>query len=80
MDPLLDTLMLLLVLSGGYLILGLGCTLAERLIGLAATRPRRARTQTQRTQRRSRTARPRRRRDETDQGARESATMIGAVS
>jgi hypothetical protein len=80
MDPLLDTLVLLSVLSGLYLILGLGCDLAERLIGLSALRPRRARTQTGRTQRRTRTPRPRRRREGPNEGASAAASMIGAAS
>ena len=80
MDSLLDTLVLLSVLSGLYLILGLGCNLAERLVGLNAVRPRRARTQTGRTQHRTRTPRPRRRREGPKEGSRESATMVGTVS
>jgi hypothetical protein len=80
MDPLLDTLLLLLTLSGCYLVLVVGCDLAERLLGLVAARPRRARTQTSRTQRRTRAPWPRGRRDLTEERSRKLPAVVGALS
>jgi hypothetical protein len=79
MDPLVDTLLLLLTLSGCYLVLVLGCDLAERLLELVAARPRRARTQTGRTQCRTRAPRPRRRRDVIEERSRNHPAVIGAL-
>ena len=63
METTLELFVTLLAVSGFYLVLAAACAIIERLSVLELARPRRARTQTGRTQRRSRSARPRRRRD-----------------
>jgi len=61
MDTLMNALVILLFVTGTYLMLGLVCVAIEQIPALAGARPRRARSQTSRTQRRTRSPRPRRR-------------------
>ncbi len=81
MESILNLFVILLFLSSFYLVLGLTCALIERLQALAIARPRRARTPTGRTQRRTRTARPRRRRDGAEDldGAGRRPTLSAAI-
>lgn len=75
MDAVLQLLMTLSVLSGGYLILVLITDLIERLSAYGIARPRRGRMQ--RSPRRGRTNRPRRPRQDPDVVATVSARAIG---
>lgn len=75
MDAALQMLLILSVLSGGYLILVLLTDLIERLPAYGIARPRRGRMQ--RSPRRGRTKRPRRRRQDPDAVAAVSARAIG---
>lgn len=60
MDTLMNALVILSSVTGTYLMLALVCAAIEQLPILAGARPRRARSQTSRTQRRTRSPRPRR--------------------
>lgn len=60
MNTLADLFVILLCLSGFFVILSLVCTVFERAPDEADTRPRRMRAQPQPPMRRSRVARPRR--------------------
>ena len=63
METLLETLVLLLVLSGSFLVLGAGCAVIEHLEAAALSRGRRGRSRTGRTHKRVLIHRPRRRRE-----------------
>lgn len=60
MNTLTDLFVILLCLSGFFVILSLVCAVFERVPGAADARPRRTRVQPQRPRRRSRVVRPRR--------------------
>jgi hypothetical protein len=60
MNTLADLFVILLFLSGIFVILSLVCMIFERVPDEADARPRRTRVQPQRPRRRSRVARPRR--------------------
>ncbi|RKT43625.1 hypothetical protein [Thiocapsa rosea] len=60
MNTVADLFVILLCLSGLFVILSLVCAILERIPDEAGARPRRTRVQPQRPRRRSRVARPRR--------------------